>query len=59
MVETVKTIKGDREFLHLINFSGETQTVALRGNYQTIAQREKCGSTVELNPFGAVILRRE
>lgn len=58
MVETIKTRKGNREFLHLINFTGERQTVGLRGDYETIGRRQKAAGNFELDPLGAVILQR-
>ena len=58
MVESVKTFKAGKEFLHLINYTRETQTVRLAEGYESLTGDESCASTVELKPFGTAMLPR-
>ena len=58
LVESVKTRKGPDEFLHLINYTREPQTVTLAGRYEQLADQSTISGEVVLPPFGAAILRR-
>ncbi len=58
LVESVKSFNGGTEYLHLINYSREAQTVTLNGGYQNLVSHVAVTGAFELPPFGAAILRR-
>jgi beta-galactosidase GanA len=58
MVESVKTFGNGAEYLHLINYSRETQTVTLSDHYQNPQGGATVSGQFELEPFGAAILKR-
>lgn len=58
MVESVKSFSGEMEYLHLVNFTREPQTVKLEGSYENLAEKTTLTGKLELKPFGAAILKR-
>ncbi len=59
MVESVKSINASGEILHLINYTGEPQTVTLHGPYRHLADSQAgVVDRVDLEPFGAAVLQR-
>ena len=57
-VESIKTFKEGKEYLHLINYTRETQTARLAERYESLNGSETFASTVELKPFGTAMLQR-
>lgn len=59
MVESVLSTGADGENLHLMNYSGEPQTVMLRGRYRKLSSgKPDVSGKIELEPFGTAILKR-
>ncbi|MEI6647684.1 MAG: beta-galactosidase [bacterium] len=58
MVESVKSVAGAREHLHLINYTRQPQTVVLSDHYTNLTDDSKIAGLLELPPFGAVILQK-
>lgn len=58
LVESVKSISGNNEYLHLINYTRELQSVTLNDHYQNFSDSTAVSGKFELNPFDAVILKR-
>jgi beta-galactosidase len=58
-VESVKSFSGGVEYLHLINFTREPQSVTLQGRYGNAADGTLVTGVCALPPFGAVILRKD
>lgn len=59
MVESVRTFGCGGEYLHLVNFSRERQTVMLTGPYQNLADGAPACGEFNLAPYGAAILRKD
>ena len=57
LIEAVKSVNDGCEYLHLINYTREPQTVALTGRYTNLASGSEVAGAFELPPFGAAILR--
>ena len=58
LVESVKYRNGDDEYLHLINFTREVQTVKLNEHYVRLSDDCPVAETLTLPPYGAVILKQ-
>jgi len=58
LVESVKSYSGNNEYLHLINYTRESQVVKLEGFYENLANHTSASGAFELKAFETVILKR-
>jgi len=57
MVESVKTFSGDKEYLHLVNYTREPQSVKLNGRYENLSNHAAASGAFVLKAFEAAILK--
>ena len=58
-VESVRATAGNRDYLYLINHTGEPQTVEFDGGATDLLGNRTAAGRLELPPFGASLLRPE